>query len=320
MLATRYSPEAEERQLRQLAEATLPRLLDAPLYTPVEVPVTRVNNFARQLRILDIKLDLYCPTCCQQSTFHTLQSDATERMLEQERVDAATVMTPAAMHRPPVVWAGDFQLRLRCGRVDRHISDFHFRTELHPLIEMPNGDKKAPNTVSFVKFGQWPSLTDFQVGNLTPLEEGLSKLQRKEFVRAINCAAHGFNVAACVYYRRVFESVMDEAREKCMEAKGMKEWPEYQSAASGERIQLLVGFLPEFMTEHPHLYRILSIGVHQLTEEDCKKEMPMLRQAMELIFEDKVAQVRKEKQRLAVSKMLSQSSSALGTSGPQQSR
>lgn len=152
-----------------------------------------------------------------------------------------------------------------------------------------------------------PSLTDFQLGDLTEFEEGLSKQQRKEFVRAINCTAHGFNVAACVYYRRVFESVLHEAKAELMKEAGMVDWPEFDRMRTDERIAALRTHLPQFLSEHPHLYSILSLGVHELTEEQCKEELPTLRQAIELVVRERVTAARAKKQRDSLSKLLSQS-------------
>lgn len=69
---------------------------------------------------------------------------------------------------------------------------------------------------------------------------------------------------------------------------------------------MLRGHLPEFMAEHPELYSILSKGVHELTEEECARELPMLRQAIELIMEDRVTEQRRRKQREAASKLVAQ--------------
>ncbi len=131
-------------------------------------------------------------------------------------------------------------------------------------------------------------------------------LQRKEFVRAINTSAHGFNVAACVHYRRVFESVLSDAREAKATTEGLKDWPEFELMRTNERIAALRPYLPQFMVDHPHLYGILSKGVHELTEEECGDAMPALRQSIELMLQDKVDAVRREKRRQTASTLLAQ--------------
>ncbi|MGH8586431.1 MAG: hypothetical protein ACREWE_09700 [Gammaproteobacteria bacterium] len=85
-------------------------------------------------------------------------------------------------------------------------------------------------------------------------------------------------------YRRVFENVLIEARDQHMTENGMHAWPEFERASIDQRIKL---------SEHPHLYRILSLGVHQLTEEQCAH--------------DRVNAIREQKQREAISRLLAQS-------------
>lgn len=61
------------------------------------------------------------------------------------------------------------------------------------------------------------------------------------------------------------------------------------------------------MSEHPHLYGVPSLGMHELTEGQCADELPMLRKAIELILYDRVNEARRKRHRDAVSKLLAQS-------------
>jgi len=188
-------------------------------------------------------------------------------------------------------WQGKFKLQMVCARNAQHYGDFYF-------------DTIDPDTV--VKVGQFPSLTDFQLGDLSEFEEGMSTRQRQEFVRATNSAAHGFNVAACVYYRRVFESVLLEARDEYMAQHGLTVWKEFMESRTDERVRLLRDHLPKFMSDHPQLYGVLSLGVHELTEEECAGELPILRKAIELIMRDRVTAARQKREREEVSKLVAQ--------------
>ena len=158
-----------------------------------------------------------------------------------------------------------------------------------------------------IKIGQWPSLADFQLGELKQFDEGMTSSQRSEYVRAIQCSAHGFHVAACVHFRRVFESVLAEARLQYMTANTLKDWPEFDVARTDHRIRLLRDNMPKFMSEHPHLYGILSVAVHELTEDQCAKELLLLERAIRLIVYDRVTQARIRTERAEVSRLLAQS-------------
>jgi hypothetical protein len=69
---------------------------------------------------------------------------------------------------------------------------------------------------------------------------------------------------------------------------------------------MLAENLPRFLIENPHLYGLLSLGVHELTEEQCAEQLPLLRSAIELILRDRLAVVAARKHREGVEKLLAQ--------------
>lgn len=281
-------------------------LLGLTLYGSVTLPTKVANVAVRSVRTLKRQFDAYCPGCSRDTLFVAAVDD---ELIQREKQETPNKMTAAADHVPKVSnWMGPFRLRVVCSRWTSHVADYYFETDGPNSIEQwrATQNKTELRPTKIIKVGQYPSITDFQVGDLKQFEDGMSTAQRKEFVRAINCTAHGFHVAACVHFRRVFESILIEARDDYTKSKGLEEWPEFRKARTDERIAMLKGFLPEFMSENPSLYGILSLGVHELTEEQCKREMPMLRQAIELIMRDRVMAVQLKKQREDVRKLVAQ--------------
>jgi hypothetical protein len=290
---------AEQPKLRQQGQL-FREMLDAPLYTRVELHGKNPNFEVRDARVHKKKYDYYCPGCKKVTPWQMQVPSALSSQAEQEdRVDKV----PGAI-RSVSNWMIPFEFMCQCLR-GGHTAEYHFVVD-GPGFDLNVGESAEPEPNFLVKTGQYPSLTDFQLGDLTEFEEVISKQQRSEFVRAINCAAHGFAVAACVYYRRVFEGILIEARNEHMAAHDMKDWPEFQKAHTDVRIKMLAENLPKFLIEHPHLYSVLSLGVHELTEEECGEQLPMLRMAIELILRDRIAVVAAQKQREAVSKLLAQ--------------
>ncbi|WP_140636168.1 hypothetical protein [Methylibium rhizosphaerae] len=299
------SSEAQSISTHQLLVA----LVELPLYQPHELAGADPNDQVKRLRLHKGKFDAYCPKCGKSTTWSPIVSNELEARAKQEQASAA--LSSHGNSAGPIrhFWAGDFGLRISCGRVNVHVADFHFTTtgpSPRDRLEFSKGALAQLDPTCLVKIGQWPSLTDFQLGNLSNFDEGMSRQQRKEFVRGTNCAAHGFFVASCVYFRRVFESVLLEARAEYMSRHNLEQWPEFDRARTDERIALLREHLPKFMSEHPHLYSVLSLGVHELTEDQCQREVPMLRSAIELIMQDRVTEVRQRRQREQVSKLLAQ--------------
>lgn len=286
----------------------LETLFDAPLYQAVQLESETGSKVLRGLRTTaGQRLDRYCPECGKSTTWTVAIAAEDDRNAKLEK---AAVIGSGAGGPPTFNWLADFYLRLYCARQSLHQCTQFFAVEAPPVQllihnRMANADEKQPvPPTKVLKIGQYPSLTDIQLGTLKEYEEGMTVQQRKEFVRAINTSAHGFNVAACVHYRRVFESVLLEARDAKLKAEGVEAWPEFERLRTDERIAALAEYLPQFMVEHPHLYGILSKGVHELTEEECGEAMPVLRQAIELMIQDKVDAIRKEKRRAVASTLL----------------
>jgi len=271
------------------------------LYEKFEIKSKTPNLVVRDLRLLAAKFDAYCNHCGKSTTWTaSIDQDLSNRAYQE---DSAKAIFPSGRSKAGS-WMGNFRLHAHCSRNQSHTAAFYFETlSLDPKTE--GGD--FGGTVALVKVGQWPSLADFQIGGLADFEEGMSKSQRKEFVRAINTAAHGFSVAACVHYRRIFEGVIVEAKEKALAERGSGALPDFDRARTDEKIVALRDYLPPFMAEHPHLYGILSKGVHDLTEEECAAELPTLREAIEMIMLERVEEVRKAKRKARVSRLLAQS-------------
>jgi hypothetical protein len=127
-------------------------------------------------------------------------------------------------------WIEDFALTITCTR-GSHSCRFELVYDGPPVCDRKMAARagKPVAPVVIAKIGQWPSLTDFQLGDVIDIQDEMSNDQRRELVRAINCSAHGFHVAACVHFRRVFEGVLAEARDAHMEEHGLAVWPEYHS-------------------------------------------------------------------------------------------
>lgn len=285
---------------RSLVEA----VFDAALYKRFEIPSTA--HLLKGVRLGITKIDRHCPQCDQGTTWTTTISADDKRNGEVEKASVVNVGPGSIGKAPKVEWDNDFVLRLFCARNALHQCTLFIRVESPDLYDRLDAktDKTPLPPTKVVKVGQYPSLADIQLGTLKDYEEGMSVQQRSEFVRAINTSAHGFNVAACVHYRRVFESVLFEARDAMMRDTGRVDWPEFDRLRTDEKIAEVRQYLPQFMAEHPHLYGILSKGVHELTEEECGEAMPTLRQAIELMLQDKVDAIRREKRRQAASVML----------------
>jgi hypothetical protein len=62
-----------------------------------------------------------------------------------------------------------------------------------------------------------------------------------------------------------------------------------------EKIALLQHKLPETLVENKNVYKILSFGIHELSEDDCLAHFESVRAAIELILEVKLESLNRQR-------------------------
>jgi hypothetical protein len=138
------------------------------------------------------------------------------------------------------------------------------------------------------KIGQYPSLADLNTYDVRQYAAVLDKEDFKELNKAIGLAAHGVGVGSFVYLRRIFENLVDAAYQNAKKEDGWED-DAYRNGRMADRIQLLAGYLPDFLVENRSMYKILSQGLHELTEEECLAAFPILKMGIELVLDEQLA-------------------------------
>ena len=230
-------------------------LLKFPLYSPIEID-SGIENAIQAILLFERTMDCYCPECQQNSTFCAVISATSSNIAKQELLKKsifASKFTGPPSKRSSGWGLSTFSKTIECTRA-KHIVHFHFVTHNNAII----------------KVGQYPALADLAIGDISKFKEVLGEARLRELNKAIGLAAHGVGIGSYVYLRRVFESLIEEAHDK---AQKKTEWneEEYRKGRMKEKVSMLKNFLPEFILQHPELYSVLSIGVHELTEEQCLK-------------------------------------------------
>lgn len=62
-----------------------------------------------------------------------------------------------------------------------------------------------------------------------------------------------------------------------------------------KKITVLKSFLPPFLVTNSKLYSILSKGIHELTENECLNIFEHVKLGIELILDEKIEQIDREK-------------------------
>jgi hypothetical protein len=121
--------------------------------------------------------------------------------------------------------------------------------------------------------------------------------------RGVGLASHGVGVGAFVYLRRVFESLIDDAKG---DASQQANWDEeaFRNARMDEKIRLLRDRLPTFLVENRNIYRIMSVGVHALSDQECLEAFPVVKIGIELILDEMLERKEREKKVAQASKSI----------------
>jgi len=277
-LIERRNREAEERaaeqQARQEAAPPPPSVsslcLNQTLYAPVQLKPNRDEKYLSSLKFEQQQFDAYCIYCRKHSTFRTL-SDRMPSEVAVEKKRASSFNQPAKERLKRLnLEGGQFALHLECTRNPHHLYSYFFEYDVKEGV--------------LTKVGQTPSLEDVAGADI----ERYRKILGDEFAelrKATGLFAHGIGIGSFVYLRRIFENLVEAAR-SAADPKGERE-TEFMRMRMADRINALATHLPPAVVKYKETYGILSKGLHELTEADCKRHFPVVRAAVIMMLEQR---------------------------------
>lgn len=155
-----------------------------------------------------------------------------------------------------------------------------------------------------MKVGQYPSVADFHIYELKRYDKVLSKEKLKEISRAIGLAANSVGIGSFVYLRRIFEHLIWTAFNEHKAAVNMSD-NDFAVMRMDDKIQTLKDYLPNFLVENKSLYSILSLGIHELKEDDCLAYFDTVRVGIEIILDEKLEEQKRQEKIKAAQKQIS---------------
>lgn len=230
-----------------------------PLYEKVEFDENDEDKILEFLNFKDV-FDTYCPKCNEHSIFKRNQQYSIKNYYDTEDLN------------------GNFSREYICSRNSNHTLYFIF--------------SKTKNTIE--KFGQLPSLATLNMYDVQKYSKVLDKKYFQELTKAIGLVSHGIGVGSFVYLRRIFESLINDSY---MEAKTKANWDDelYNKSRMADKIDLLKDKLPNFLVENKSMYGILSKGIHELSENECLESFPIIKIGIELILDEKIEEINRQK-------------------------
>ena len=225
-------------------------LLELPLYEQLIFNDEVLKHVISNLHIFREPIDAYCVECELSSTFHHSNYSNS-------------------------INGGKFSVILKCSRISIHEISFYF----------------IAGYKSLVKIGQFPSIADLTTTDVKKYRKVLDK-KYPEFTKAIGLASHGIGVGSFVYLRRIFEYLIEKAHQTALQNPSWRDenetvFNENQKRVV-EKIQLLKDYLPEFLVVNRAMYGIISKGIHELTEDECLRYFPIIKNSIELILDQEI--------------------------------
>jgi hypothetical protein len=303
-------------QFRQLVGA-------GSLYASATFSETDVEFIALVIGNIGLQIDLYCPRCMATSTFQ----------LPAVKTDGLNVFDPYNPAAPTGVITRDpvpiskishlkhiaRALELRCARNSVHRVEFILRvTDNIVSPGSPTGrghgsgslstPQPAKHSYTFIKIGQYPQHAELVAGRLKAVSKIAEPLDMKELRRAVGLMSHDVAIGAFVYLRRVFERIIARAWHSAVEAGE----PLPDVIRMDEKIAALKNYLPDLIVKNAKVYGILSLGLHELTEETCASAYPVVEESIIAMLEDAHAHIEKQKRDKALAADLAKLSGELG--------
>lgn len=207
-------------------------------------------------------IDVYCPSCRRETVFNPVKR-------KDDWYDSGYEIIPTGVQ----------YAHFRCSRSECG-SDLFFVFRI-------TGE-------AVTKIGQSPSIADLLSPDIKKYSAMLDSSLIVDWQRAIGLKAHGIGAGSYVYLRRIIENMVNDAYTVALKDKKID--PEtYSKARWPEKIKMLPGYLPNYLVNNAKVYSVLSIGVHELSEEECMDYFDVMHTSIEIICEEKLAELQRNK-------------------------
>lgn len=250
--------------------------LDHTLYAPIQLNPDRDVDYLSSVKFGAVKFDAHCFYCGKDATFRTAAGRKPADLVAAEKIRG---VAGGADPKRLTLEGGQFALHLWCSR--------------HPALHLYSYFFDYNNMQGVLtKVGQTPSLEDVAGTDI----ERYRTILGAEFAdlrRATGLFAHGIGIGSFVYLRRIFERLVEDAR-LTADPTGERE-AEFRKLRMSELVSELAAHLPPAVVRYKDTYGILSKGLHELSEVECKQYFPVVRAAVITMLEQRYEAAEKSK-------------------------
>lgn len=178
-----------------------------------------------------------------------------------------------------------------CSACSRGVRVFliHFGEMTRNHINPETKEKEESEDLYVVKVGQYPAWS-------IEMDKELEKIlgehsEHSEYYRrGLVCESQGYGIGAYAYFRRITENIIDELLESILDLVEEDEKEQYREKLkqvkkekiAEKKINLVKDLLPKSlqvdgMNPLKELYRVLSQGIHDETDEECMEKSEVIR-------------------------------------------
>lgn len=264
-------------------------IFDSPLYSRwkrnVEIEEDRevkVYNLDYLISSFKSRVDRYCTKCGKHRIFAA----------DQNVFDVTNIRN---IHYPEKIEdKPSFFKSFRCSSDPDHKILYSFIVE---------GDE-------VIKISEFPSKYESVKDTFNDYKKVLEKEKITELSKASQLESFGYAIASLLYYRRIFEGIILKTfSESAIENKITEE--EFRHKRMNEKIEYIADYLPEYFKENAHMYGVLSKGVHELEEDECRKYLPIVKTIIFFSLDEAVEKRNKEIRKAEMTKKLAEANSKL---------
>ena len=251
-------------------------LFQASLYDSWPLKTGDVTEFMDEIVYFRNTIDTFCPECEKNSTF---KGDGEKSYSDDSLFDKNMYELFITRYVNSI-----FSIQANCARGGHRLS-----------VTLYIKKKDEYGIYELIKVGQYPSHADTQKPKLKKYNKVLVKENYSDLSNAFICYSHGFNIGAYAYLRRILEWIIEEAHKEAIKTDEWKEEKYKSERATGEKLKMIKSFLPQTELNQNDVYKILSIGVHELTEDKCKSLYLLVESSIEVILDAKLEEIERAK-------------------------
>lgn len=211
----------------------------------------------------NITIDVYCPTCKRETVFKS----------------AERINDWVNDKKEPVIKNLVQYTHFKCSRRQCH-GDLFFVFKISDAV--------------ITKIGQFPSIADLISPEIKKYRAVLNSNLISDWQRAVGLKAHGIGAGSYVYLRRIIENMVNEAYQLAAKENNIDQ-EGYSKSRWPEKIKMLSEYLPSYLVKNAKVYSVLSKGVHELSEEECSDYFDVMHTSIEIICEEKLAELERNK-------------------------